>query len=132
MPFLLHVRAMPADIDGLGHVSNLVYLRWVLEAALAHSTARGLDEAAYVSRGQGWVVRRHEIDYLRAAFDGDELTVETRVATVLAASSTRRTGSLRKGEGLARAAAEGAGVGDRTGRPMRIPAHVKGRFELEP
>jgi len=26
MPFLLRVRADPADIDGLGHVSNLVYL----------------------------------------------------------------------------------------------------------
>jgi acyl-CoA thioester hydrolase len=132
VPFLLHVRAMPADIDGLGHVSNLVYLRWVLEAALAHSTANGLDEAAYVSRGQGWVVRRHEIDYLRAAFDGDELIVETRVATVLAASSTRRTRILRKGEELARAATDWAYVDYRTGRPMRIPADVKGRFELEP
>ena len=132
MPFLLRVRAMPADIDGLGHVSNLVYLRWVLEAALAHSTAKGLDERAYVSRGQGWVVRRHEIDYLRAAFAGDELTVETRVATVLAASSTRRTRILREGELLARAATDWAYVDYRTGRPMRIPEDVKARFELEP
>jgi acyl-CoA thioester hydrolase len=132
MPFLLRVRAMPADIDGLGHVSNLVYLRWVLEAALAHSTAKGLDEAAYVSRGQGWVVRRHEIDYLRAAFAGDELTVETRVATVAAASSTRRKRILREGEVLARAATDWAYVDYRTGRPMRIPEDVKGRFELEP
>ena len=73
MPYLLRVRAAPADIDGLGHVSNLVYLRWVLDAALAHSTAKGLDEAAYKARGQGWVVRRQEIDYLRAAFEGDDL-----------------------------------------------------------
>jgi acyl-CoA thioester hydrolase len=132
VPFVLRVRAMPADIDGLGHVSNLVYLRWVLEAALAHSTAAGLDEAAYVSRGQGWVVRRHEIDYLRAAFEGDELTVETRVATVLAASSTRRTRILRAGEVLARAATDWAYVDYRTGRPMRIPEDVRGRFDLEP
>ena len=104
MAFLLRVRADPADIDGLGHVSNLVYLRWVLEAALAHSTARGLDEAAYKARGQGWVVRRHEIDYLRAAFAGDELVVETRVAGVAAASSTRRTRIFREGDLLARAA----------------------------
>src|SRR5207237_9432428 len=27
MPFLLRVRADPADIDRLGHVSNLVYLK---------------------------------------------------------------------------------------------------------
>jgi acyl-CoA thioester hydrolase len=132
MPFLLRVRADPADIDGLGHVSNLVYLRWVLEAALAHSTAKGLDETAYKARGQGWVVRRHEIDYLRAAFAGDELVVETRVATVAAASSTRRTRILRDGELLARAATNWAYVDFRTGRPMRIPEEVKSLFELEP
>jgi acyl-CoA thioester hydrolase len=132
MSFLLRVRAHPADIDGLGHVSNLVYLRWVLEAALAHSTAKGLDEAAYKARGQGWVVRRHEIDYLRAALAGDELVIETRVATVAAASSTRRTRILRDGELLARAATNWAYVDFRTGRPMRIPEEVKSLFELEP
>jgi acyl-CoA thioester hydrolase len=132
MPFLLRVRAEPADIDGLGHVSNLVYLRWVLEAALAHSTAKGLDEAAYKTRGQGWVVRRHEIDYVRAAFAGDELVVETRVASVAAASSTRRTRILRDGELLARAATNWAYVDFGSGRPMRIPEEVKSLFELEP
>ena len=132
MPFLLRVRAEPADIDGLGHVSNLVYLRWVLEAALAHSTAKGLDEAAYKARGQGWVVRRHEIDYLRAAFAGDVLVVETRVASIAAASSTRRTRILREGEVLARAATNWAYVDFRTSRPMRIPEEVKSLFEVEP
>jgi acyl-CoA thioester hydrolase len=132
MPFLLRVRAAPGDIDALGHVSNLVYLRWVLEAALAHSTARGLDEAAYKARGQGWVVRRHEIQYLRAALEGDDLIVETRVATISAASSTRRTRILRDGDLLAHAATDWAYVDYRTGRPVRIPEDVKARFELEP
>jgi acyl-CoA thioester hydrolase len=132
MPFLLRVRAEPADIDGLGHVSNLVYLRWVLEAALAHSTAKGLDEAAYKARGQGWVVRRHEIDYVRTAFAGDELVVDTRVATVTAASSTRRTRIVRGGELLARAATNWAYVDFKSGRPIRIPEEVKSLFELEP
>jgi acyl-CoA thioester hydrolase len=132
MPFLLRVRAEPADIDGLGHVSNLVYLRWVLEAALAHSTAKGLDEAAYKARGQGWVVRRHEIDYVRTAFAGDELVVDTRVATVTAASSTRRTRIVRGGELLARASTNWAYVDFKSGRPIRIPEEVKSLFELEP
>jgi acyl-CoA thioester hydrolase len=132
MPYLLRVRAGPADIDGLGHVSNLVYLRWVLDAALAHSTAKGLDEAAYKARGQGWVVRRQEIDYLRAAFEGDDLVVETRVVAIAAASSTRRTRILRGGELLARAATNWAYVDFRTGRPLRIPEEVKRLFEIEP
>ena len=132
MPYLLRVRAALSDIDGLGHVSNLVYLRWVLDAALAHSTAKGLDEAAYKARGQGWVVRRHEIDYLRAAFEGDDLAVETRVASIAAASSTRKTRILRNGEVLARAATSWAYVDFRTGRPIRIPEEVKSLFEIEP
>jgi len=41
-------------------------LRWVQEAALAHSTALGFPEPAYLARGQAWVVRTHEIEYLRA------------------------------------------------------------------
>jgi acyl-CoA thioester hydrolase len=132
MPYLLRVRAAASDIDGLGHVSNLVYLRWVLDAALAHSTAKGLDEAAYKARGQGWVVRRHEIDYLRAALEGDELVVETRVASLAAASSTRKTRIFRNGELLARAATSWAYVDYRTGRPIRIPEEVKTLFEIEP
>ena len=35
MPFLYEVTVQPGDIDRLGHASNQVYLRWVLEAALA-------------------------------------------------------------------------------------------------
>jgi acyl-CoA thioester hydrolase len=132
MPFLLRVRAAAADIDFLGHVGNLVYLRWVLDAALAHSTDRGLDEKAYTSRGQGWVVRRHEIDYLRAAFEGDELVIETRVASLAAASSLRRTRILRGGEVLARAATSWAYVDFRTGRPIRIPEEVSRLFAVEP
>jgi len=132
MPYLLRVRAAPSDIDGLGHVSNLVYLRWVLDAALAHSTAKGLDEAAYKARGQGWVVRRHEIDYLRAALEGDDLVVETRVAAIAAASSTRKTRIFRDGDLLARAATSWAYVDYRTGRPIRIPEDVKSLFEIEP
>ena len=45
MPYRHLVEVRPEDIDELGHAGNLVYLRWVLEAALAHSTAVGLDQA---------------------------------------------------------------------------------------
>src|SRR5260370_21803051 len=87
MPFVHEARVAPGDIDELGHAGNLVYLRWVLEAALAHSTSLGLDQAAYLKMGQVWVVRRHEIVYLRPAFAGDALRVETRATTMGAASS---------------------------------------------
>jgi len=90
MPYVHEVEVKAADIDRLEHASNQVYLRWVLEAALAHSTALGLDEDAYLRRGQAWVVRKHELVYLKPAVAGDRLRVETRVASMHAASSIRR------------------------------------------
>ena len=132
MPYLLRVRVEPADVDYLGHANNLVYVRWVQEAALAHSTACGLDEAAYLARGQSWVVRRHEIEYLRAAMPGDDVVVETRVASMAAASSIRLTRVLRAGELLARASTSWAFVDLARGRPTRIPDDIRTRFPLEP
>jgi len=133
MPFLIHVAVQPADIDRLGHASNQVYLRWVLEAALAHSTAVGLDEEAYLARGRAWVVRRHELAYLKPALAGDLLRVETRVASMSAASSVRRTRILRPSDGaiLLDAATDWVYVELSRGRPARIPEDVRSRFQIE-
>lgn len=58
--FTLPIMIAPADIDELGHVNNIVYLRWAQDIATAHWSSRASPEmlAAYV-----WVVRRHEVDY---------------------------------------------------------------------
>ena len=46
------------EIDGLGHVNNLDYMRWMLKAALAHSAAQGWPHNATWNwvRG-GWSAR---------------------------------------------------------------------------
>ena len=132
MPFIHEVEVVEADIDNLGHASNLVYLRWVQEAALAHSTALGFPEAAYLARGQAWVVRMHEIEYLRAAVLGDRLRIETRVATMKVANSLRKTEILRGDQRICRAATDWVYVDLARGRPTRIPADVRRVFPLEP
>jgi acyl-CoA thioester hydrolase len=66
----------PADIDELGHVNNIVYLRWAQEVAIAHWRSRA--DAAMVA-SLVWVVARHEADYLSALTDGDEIEVRTWV-----------------------------------------------------
>jgi acyl-CoA thioester hydrolase len=65
-----------ADIDELGHVNNIVYLRWAQDIAIAHWRSRASDEmvASFV-----WVVLRHEADYRAALTLGDEVDVRTRV-----------------------------------------------------
>ena len=68
--FELAVAVKPEDIDELGHVNNVSYLRWVQDVAVAHwrSAAPAEDQAKLA-----WVVVRHEIDYKQAAFLGDEI-----------------------------------------------------------
>jgi acyl-CoA thioester hydrolase len=77
MPFQHFVEVREDDIDYLAHASNVVYLRWVQEAALGHSTALGFSQSAYLARREAWVVRKHEIEYLRPAILGDRLRVES-------------------------------------------------------
>jgi acyl-CoA thioester hydrolase len=132
MPHALEVTVQPADIDYLQHASNLVYLRWVQEAALAHTTAVGLSERDYLALGKVWVVRRHEIEYLRPAKQGDVLRVETRVVSMSVASSVRKTRILRGTEELCRAATDWVFVDLASGRPSRIPRSVHERFPVEP
>ncbi len=123
------VVATAADIDELEHVSNLVYLRWVLEVARAHSDARGWDPAAYRRLGATWVVRRHEIDYLRSAKLGDAVAVTTWVESWKRVSCIRRTElALADGSVLARAATTWAFVELGSGRPTRVPDELQSRF----
>ena len=62
--FELPIPINPADIDVHGHVNNVVYVRWVQDAAVSHWRALATKEQqANVS----WVVVRHEIDYKRPA-----------------------------------------------------------------
>src|SRR6187551_1810779 len=76
-PIFTHRIVAPSDaIDELGHVNNAVWVQWIQEVALAHwySIADPRHQDDYI-----WVVVRHEIDYLRAAFEGEVLTGRTWV-----------------------------------------------------
>jgi acyl-CoA thioester hydrolase len=117
-----------SDIDELGHVSNLVYLRWVLETASAHSTAKGWDLAAYKQLGNVWVVRRHELDYLGQVTLGQSLIAETWVENWKAASCVRHTEVIRDGQVVLRAATTWAFMALATGRPQRIPDQLREAF----
>lgn len=124
------VRPTAEDIDELDHVSNLVYLRWVLEVARAHSDAVGWDTAAYRELGSIWVVRRHEIDYAQSALLDDEIALTTWVDAWKRVSSVRRTEIIRRADDrvLARAATTWAFVDLESARPTRIPPSVQGAF----
>jgi acyl-CoA thioester hydrolase len=120
----------PADIDELGHANNVVWVRWVNEAAIAHSRSVGLGPDAYFALRVLWVVRRHDIEYLAPALPGEALEARTWVATLRGATSLRRTDIRRAGDHvlLARAATTWALVDLETGRPRRVPKEIMARY----
>ena len=124
-------RVVPEDIDELGHAGNYHYIRWLQHAAVAHSTANGWPPRRYQALGAGWVVRSHQITYLKPAFEGDTLTITTWVADMRSAASLRRYEIRRQdGQLIARAATDWAFVNYEKQRPVRIPPEVYGSFEV--
>jgi acyl-CoA thioester hydrolase len=126
--FTLPITAGAADIDELGHVSNLVYLRWVLDVAMAHSRSLGWDHPEYRALGAVFVVRRHEIDYLGQVTAGQSLEAQTWVDTWKLASCIRKTELVRDGRVVARAATTWAMISFGSGRPTKIPDELRAKF----
>ncbi len=129
----IELTAQPADIDDLGHVSNLVYVRWVLEVALSHSAALGWDAAAYRQLGATFVVRRHEIDYLQSVLEGDRVIVSTWVESFKQVSTVRRTSMRRASDGaeFCRGSTLWAFIDFANGRPRRITDELRLAFAPE-
>jgi acyl-CoA thioester hydrolase len=131
-PFVLATQVGDDDIDMLGHASNIAYLRWVQDVALAHSAAVGLDMEGYSQLGAVFVVRRHEIDYLRPVVRGEQLELRTWIDSASAAKCKRATEIARVGSPevvvVARAMTTWGFVELATGRPTRIPDSVRIAF----
>jgi acyl-CoA thioester hydrolase len=74
--FEFEFTAAAEHIDELGHVNNAVWVQWIQTIAVAHwhSVCDPAHHDAYF-----WVVVRHEIDYLRAAYEGDRIVGRTWV-----------------------------------------------------
>lgn len=127
--FELAITVEPADIDQLGHVNNVTYVRWVQDAAVAHWTAgaTAADQAQLF-----WVVVRHEIDYKRPAVLGDRVIARTWVGAASRIRFERHTEILRASDGgiLARALTVWCPMDAQTGKPAAVSPEVRARFSV--
>jgi acyl-CoA thioester hydrolase len=125
--FELPIEITPADIDELGHVNNVVYLRWVQDVAIAHwSTASTPEQQAAVA----WVAIRHEIDYKHPAKLGDAITARTWVGNADSHRFERHTEIVRTSDGklLARARTLWCPISRSSGRITRVSNEIRARF----
>ncbi len=134
MPAIYEYSVIVSDeeIDPQQHANNLAYLKWMQDAAIAHSTAQGWSPERYQEQGISWVARSHTIEYRRPAFAGEELVIRTWVSDMQRVSSRRRYQCLRPADGALLAIAETnwAMVDRASGRLIRVPREVADAFEL--
>jgi len=115
-----------SDIDENQHANNLCYLRWMNEAAIAHSSANGWTAQRYIELGASWFSRKHTIEYLAPSFEGDELIVRTGVTDWKSIRSMRNYRFVRRSDDKVIAEAETLWVfvNLATGKPTRTPMEV--------
>jgi acyl-CoA thioester hydrolase len=128
-PFELTILVEPADIDELGHVNNVAYLRWVQDVAVAHWRAMAsVEDQAKL----WWVVVRHEIDYKHPAYLSDGIVAKTWVGTASRIRFERHTELLRASDRclLAKARTLWCPIDAATGKPASVGPDVRARFSV--
>ena len=125
--FEVTLTAASEHIDELGHVNNAVWVQWIQQVAAAHweAVSDPAHRDAYV-----WVVVRHEIDYLRAAVEGDRITARTWVGEAPQGARFDRLMEFTGADGkvCVRARTQWAIIDKALGRPIRVPREVVAPF----
>lgn len=120
------------EIDGQGHVNNLCYLKWMQDAAVAHSREQGWDSARYKELGAGWVARSHFIEYHQPCFAEQEIIIKTWVADFKKITSLRKYKMIRTEDNKTVAIAETnwAFIGLEHRVPRRIPPEIRDAYVI--
>jgi acyl-CoA thioester hydrolase len=121
------IAVVSADIDDMNHVNNVVYLRWVQDAAAAHWDAIASEE---LKRKYVWVVLRHEIDYKSPAKLGDTIIAKTWVSSREGVRSVRHVTLTNAATGVvfAEAITTWCLLDAVTKRPKRIDTDITSIF----
>jgi len=120
-PFQHKIEIAQADIDDLGHVNNVVYLRWVQEVAAAHWEYSAPSD---LKSKYAWVVLRHEIDYKNPAFLSDDITGITWVGTHSGPRFDRFVKIQSQNKVFAEAKTTWCLLDAKSFRPIRIPQEI--------
>jgi len=123
--FECEIDVMPDDIDELGHVNNVVYLRWVQQVAAAHWNSKAIKVKTdkYL-----WVVLRHEIDYLKPAVLHNKIKAQTWVSSMIGVKSTRVVKFSANGSDIAQAKTIWCLLDALSMKPKRIGDDIKNIF----
>lgn len=125
---------VPASaIDENGHLNNVEYVRWMQAAAIAHANHTACTRETNAV-GATWVVRAHRVEYLRPAFEGEEIAILTWISSIRKVRSQRKYKFIRICDQtvLATCETDWVFVDAQKGTPLAIPLAVASAFEIVP
>ena len=117
------------DTDAGGIVYHANYLKFAERARTEFLHKMGLSNQKLLQEDMAFVVSRIEIDYKRPAVLEDELTVETSVLKLGAATLILRQDVKRNDELMSSLKVSVAVVSLSEKRPVRMPLELKEKFE---
>lgn len=120
--FDLKLKVQPEHIDLLGHVNNVVYVKWMQDVATAHIDHIGLGLEQYLELKHAMVAVEHHMQYKKASLLGDEVVLRTWLSDINALYSYRQYVFYRPADRsiLFVASTKWACVEIATGKPKRL------------
>ncbi len=117
----------PSAIDALGHVNNVTYLQWCLDAAEAHWMAKTTEKQR---QKNVWVVLDHYIAYKNPSFQDETLETETWIESYEGVKSIRRYRITRPSDGklIVEAKTTWCFLDATSFRPTKITPEISGLF----
>jgi len=118
-----------SDFDELGHVNNVVYLRWVQDIAVTHwHVAAPLE----MIEAEVWIALKHTIEYRDPILPGESAEIRTWLGEVRGPRFDRHVDIRKPGAKRfsARAVTEWCRINRATRRPMRINGDVLDLFQV--
>jgi len=128
--FLYPIKVSHEHIDSLNHVNNEIYIKWLMEAAMAHSAVLGYPMEKYLADQACFVVRRHEVDYLAPAYLNEDLVLETWIQD-MQTTKTHRVYHIKRisdNKVLINAKTLWVYISLQTGKATEIPSELKFAF----
>ena len=121
------IRVQLCDLDELEHVNNVKYVGWVQDIALEHWNEKAPLE---MRKAWVWVMTKHCIEYRKASFLGNNISIKTYLKSSNGAIATRIVAFYNENDTKASVTSTTSWclLDASTFKPKRIPENVSAVF----
>jgi acyl-CoA thioester hydrolase len=130
-PHILEIAVSKNDIDGLGHVNNVSYVRWCEDIGWQHSVTLGISVDDFQRLQRGMAINRAEYEYLAPCFADEQLLLGTWITASDNRLRMERSFQLRNsatGKTVFRARWQLMSLNLANGKAVRMPPEFISRY----